>query len=243
VPTRNAPRLREAIEFYLAQHNEELDEQARELLTRLADSDDAADAFEGLKLKRDDEGAIIRACIEAKNLARTFPERVKKAKDMLKRRKPLREAVATLRALLKEIIGEQHKPPDPLWIRGLEPCEDIAAMQRGLALFEKRIEYVEKQVAELNLFQLRVSRKSEAPSKTLSAGQFAAIGRLADEVKRVTGEAHYDEIADLAGVVFGTEVFPDQVHNAATHPPKPRARGHWQWVKPKLNTAARSRAK
>jgi hypothetical protein len=45
-------------------------------------------------------------------------------------------------------------------------------------------------VAELNLFRLRVSRKSEAPSKALSAGQFAAIGRLAEEVKHVSIQAY-----------------------------------------------------
>jgi hypothetical protein len=187
----------------------------------------------------DGQGAIIRACIEAENLARTFPERAKKAKGRSKRRRRerLSDAAATLRSFLNEIISEQQKPLDPLWIRPKAP-EDVAAMRLGLATFERWIEYVEEHVAELNLFRLRVSRKSEAPSKALSAGQFAAIGRLAEEVKRVTGKAHYEEIADLAGVIFGTEVFPEQVRRAAQ-----RARGHWQWVKPKLNTTARSRAK
>ena len=247
--TKAAPRLREAIKTYRAQHNEELDGHTDKLLERMASSDEAAEAFERLKPKDhgravDGQAAIIRACIEAENLTRTFPERVKKEKmkkEWLKRRrKALRKAIATLRALLNEIISEQQKAPDPLWIRPKAP-EDIVAMGLGLATFEMWIEYVAEHVAGLNLFRLRVSRKSEAPSKALSAGQFAAIGRLAEEVKYVTGRAHYGEIADLAGVIVKTEVFPEQVRRAAQ-----RARGHWQWVKykePKPYTAVRSRAK
>jgi hypothetical protein len=241
--TKAAPRLREAIKLHLTQHNEELDDQAHKLLRRLASSVKAAKAFERLKLKNDDgKAAIIRACIEAENFARAFPaQEVKKTKKMLtkkelkRRRKQLRTAVATLRGFLNEIISEQQKPPDPLWIRPKAP-EDIAAMGLGLAVFERWIEYVEKHVAELNLFRLRVSRKSEDPHKTLSAGQFAAIGQLADEVKRVTGRAHYEEIADLAGVILGAEVFTDQVRYVAR-----RARGHWEWVPPKADIGSTSR--
>jgi len=174
-------------------------------------------------------------------LARTFPEwaeKAKKAKKILEkrtgrpRRERLRKALATLHGLLDEITREQQQPRDPLWIRPKTP-EDIAAMGLGLALFERWIEHDEKHVAELNLFQLRVSRKSKG------TGQFAAIGRLADEVQRVTGEAHYEEIADLAGVILRTEIFPEQVRRAAP----PRRAPHLQWVKPKLHTATRSRTK
>jgi hypothetical protein len=285
--TNDALCLGEAIKAYRAQHNEELDEHARKLLTRLAASDDAADAFERLKPKGDDgeaaiirvrqsartraylkrlkkgspqivkaieqqlkpedrgkavhgQAAIIRACIEAENLARTFPDRVKKAKEMRemlkRRRKPLRKAVATLRRFLNEIINEQQKPPDPLWVRGPETDEDIKAMGLGLVLIERRIEYVEKHVAELNLFRLRATRKSKAPR----AGQTAVIGRFADEVRRVTGKAHYNEIADLMDIILRTRgpISCEQVR--ATQKPR---QGHWQWVKPKPHTVVRSRTK
>lgn len=109
-------------------------------------------------------------------------------------------------------------------------------MGLGLALLERWIEHDEKHVAELNLFQLRVSRKSNG------TGQFAALGRLADVVRRVTDGPHYEEIADLAGVVLGAEIFPEQVRRAAA----PKRAPHWRWVtgkKPKLLTVARSRAK
>lgn len=84
-------RLREAIRAYRAQHNEELDEDAHKLLTRLASSNDAAKAFEWLKPKEDDGGtAIIRACIEAQYLVRNFTEltrKAKKAKKILEKRR------------------------------------------------------------------------------------------------------------------------------------------------------------
>src|SRR5262249_3747795 len=150
----------------------------------------------------------------------------KKAKTILEertgrpRRKRLRKAVASLRGLLNELMSDQQQPPVPLWIRPKAP-EYIAAMGLGLALFERWIEYDEKHVAQLNLFQLRVSRKSK------STGWFAALGRLADEVDRVSGAAHYEEIADLAGVILGRQIFAEQVRDASTK----RAKGHWNWVR------------
>jgi len=187
--TKDAPRLRGAIERYRAQHNEELDEQARGLLTRLADSDEAVDAFKRLthafliRLKPEDrdgavdgQAAIIGACINAENLARTFPQRLKKLDEMLERRERLRNAAAMLRRLLNEISWEQ-KHLDPLWVRGPETAEDIEAMGRGLALFERRI-FFEKDVVGRNKFWLKVTRKSKAPTKTLSAGQIAAMKGL-----------------------------------------------------------------
>jgi hypothetical protein len=281
VSTRNAPRLREAIELYLAQHNQELDEQARKLLRRLADSDEAAKAFERLKLKNDDgeatddseaaivrarqyeqtlkflnrlgpevikhfeqlkprdhgkvedaQVAIIRACIVTENLARTFPQRLKKLEERLPRKREERlarlkwlgNATTTLRALLKQIISEQQKPLDPLVVRGPETDEEIEAMKRGIALFERRI-FFERDLVGRNLFWLKSTRKGKTPSKTLSAGQIAAMKWFVEEVKRVTGKAHEGETRRLLNVLFGTEVSPEQVRDAR------RAKEHWrQWM-------------
>jgi hypothetical protein len=233
--TKAAPRLREAIRFYLAQHDEELDEYARKLLTRLASSDEAAGAFERLKPKDDSEAAgweaaIIRVCTEAENLARTFPQRLKKLEERLPwkqeerlaRRKRFRNAVTMLRRLLNEISWEQ-KHPDPLLVRGPETDEDIKAMGLGLALFERRL-FFEEDLVGRNLFWLKVTRKREGPSKTLSAGQIAAMKWFVDKVERVTGKAHEEETRSLLKMILGTEVSPDQVRAAR------RANEHWQWM-------------
>jgi hypothetical protein len=280
VSTRNAPRLREAIELYLAQHNEELDENARKLLKRLANSDEAAEAFEQLKAKEDNgeaadddeeaivrarqykqmlkflnrlgpevikyferlkprdrgkaedaQAVIIRACILTENLARTFPQRLKKLEERLPRKREERlarlkwlgNATTTLRALLKQIISEQQKPLDPLVVRGPETDEEIEAMGRGLALFERRI-FFERDLVGRNLSWLKVTRKGKTPSKTLSAGQIAAMKWFAEEVKRVTGKAHEDETRKLLKVLLGMEVSPEQARYAR------RADKHWHWM-------------
>jgi hypothetical protein len=197
----------------------------------------------------DGQAAIIRACIEAENLARTFPERVTKAQQMLECGEQYGRAVATLSAWLNEIISEQLKPPEPLWVRGLETRDDIEAMRLGLALFKRRIE-VEKHIADVNLYQLRATRKNQPRGKPVRkeeapARQVAAIKLLADEVKRITGKAHHGEVADLASVILGTEVSLDQVRAGQ------RLRGgHWEWAARSLpdetrkpSKAARSRAK
>jgi hypothetical protein len=268
VSTRNAPRLREAIKLYVTQHNEELDEQARKLLRRLADSDEAAKAFKRLKPKNDDgeaadaivrarlyeqtlkflkrlgpegikyfeqlkpsdhgkaedgQAAIIRACIDAKNLARTFPKRLKKLEERLEHLKPLGDAATMLRRLLNEISREK-KHPDVLLVRGPETDEDIKAMGLGLALFARRI-FFERDLVGRNLSRLKVTRKSKTPSKTLSAGQIAAMKWFVEEVKRVTGKVHEEETRRLLKVILEAEVSPEQVRGAR------RAKGHWrQWT-------------
>jgi len=183
------------------------------------------------------QAAIITACIMAEHLARTFPDRVKKAQKMLERGEQHRKAVTTLRGLLNEIITQLQQRPDPLWVRGLETRDDIEAMGLGLALFEKRIK-VEEDVANINLFQLKASQKSHlastrrkqarrkpAAKQEAPARRVAAIKLLAEEVKRVTGNAHYQDIADLAGVIFEMDVSQDQVRAAQ------RLRGgHWEWA-------------
>jgi hypothetical protein len=85
--TKDAPRLREAIEAYRGQHNEELNEDAQKLLARLAYSHEAAKAFEQLKPKDaekdDDEAAIIRARQSA--YTRAYLEDLKKGNPQLLR--------------------------------------------------------------------------------------------------------------------------------------------------------------
>jgi hypothetical protein len=188
------------------------------LLRRLASSVKAAEAFERLKPKNDGEAAIIRACIVTENLARTFLERLKKLEERLKRLKPLGDAAKMLRKLLNEISREK-KHPDPLLVRGPETDEDIMAMGLGLALFERRI-FFERDLVGRSLSWLKVTRKS----KTLSAGQIAAMKWFVGEMKRITGKVHERETRCLLKVILGTEVSPEQAREAR------RASEHWQWM-------------
>jgi hypothetical protein len=225
--------LQKAIEAYRAAHEQQLDQRSRALLVRLGSDSRAVRAFARLKLKHDeDEAAIVRACVEAEQLSRpaAFAKRVKKAQAAKKQTEELRKAAAILRRFVNKVAAEQKNAPDPLWMRQLEWPDNLAAMGRGLAQIERRIE-AEVHLAELNLFRLGATRKSGAAE----AGRIAAIKWLANEVKRITDKAHLSEIADLAGAIVGTDVSLDLVRAAQ------RARGQWQWIAPKLS--ARSRAK
>jgi hypothetical protein len=75
-----ARALPEAIALYRAEQQSKFPREALTLLARLADDRNAAEAFARLKLKdRTAEAAVIAACIEAEELARTFEQRAAKA--------------------------------------------------------------------------------------------------------------------------------------------------------------------
>jgi hypothetical protein len=106
----------------------------------MAAASEARAAFDQLDWSKggDDEVLFVGACVDAEQLARTFLQRVRKAKAKLQQAKELRKALAVLRSFLEELIDEQKEPSDPLRVRELEPPEHIEAMGYGLALFERR---------------------------------------------------------------------------------------------------------
>ena len=238
-----ALHLHDAIKAYCAEQPSKPDEQARALLARLAKDSDAAKALGRLELTdRSAEAVIVRACVEAENLARTFRQRIAKAEAMLAQKKPLTESVAKLRRFVDELTADRKKPSDQLCLRELYRPIDIHAMRRGLVQIERAI-WSEQHLAELNLSRLWATRKSRVEA----AGRIAAVKLLASEVKRATAEARrempacmkeaYDkEVAALATATLGRDISLDQVRAAR------RARGHWYWVVRSL-PAARPRRK
>jgi hypothetical protein len=175
-----------------------------------------------------------------------------KLQNKLVQLRQLRKCAGDLRSFLGDknkqtgIISEQLSESDKmlphLLSRQLVPLDEIEAMGRGLALLEMRVATAED-VAKLNLFRLRVTRKSQSKD----AGRIAAIKWLAHSVKelktRATGNLRIDnpnmkQIANLAQVILGgDDVFIDQVRAAL--------RGHapWKWVVPKDLGVARSPSK
>jgi hypothetical protein len=254
-------RLGEAIEAYRAKYEDKLDVQARKLLKRLAASRNAADAFNDLDwLNQDDHEdqhphnrkmLFLKACIESEQLAHTFQPLKKKLQNELVQLKQLRKSANDLRSFLGDknkqtgIISEQLSESDKmlphLLSRQLVPLDEIEAMGHGLALLEMRVATAED-VAKLNLFRLRVMRKSQSND----AGRIAAIKWLAHSVKelktRATGNLRIDnpnmkQIADLAQVILGGDVSIEQVRAAL------RGREPWKWVVPKVLGVARSPSK
>jgi hypothetical protein len=94
-----ARSLTDAIDTYRTEHEGKLNKGALDLLSRLAKSTDASEAFRRLALKsRRAEADLLAACIEADNLARNFPRRVQEQQDALSRSKKWHKALAELRS-------------------------------------------------------------------------------------------------------------------------------------------------
>jgi hypothetical protein len=217
-------QLRNAIGAYLA-GQDHLDEFAREVLSRLGSDLDAAKAFAKLKLKDEsDERIILSTCIAADALARSFSKRIADVEETLSRMARFSEAVATLRTFVEQIASKRNDPlaSEMLSFRIYDPPGSIEAMQRGLYLMAGRIEMSHRAAQEDALrfgatrnTGLAESRSIESESAETTARQNAAIGWLAEGVRRVTGKANLASVADLAQVILRTSLTEDRVRAAA----------------------------
>jgi hypothetical protein len=235
---RNA--LRNAVNAYLAKYEDKLDAPALELLKRLAGCRDAADAFNDLDWLSQAHHTMLflKACIEAKQLARTFWPLEESVQKDLEQLPELKKAARRLRGFLGDkktwIISKPEEPSesDPLLPQLLSrqsvPLGEIEVMGGGLALLEMRIDAA-KHVAKLNLFRLGVTHKS----KGKNAGRVAAIKWLANSVKELkklatdnfrTPNPKMKQIANLAQVILGEVVSDEQVRGAL------REGRHSKWI-------------
>ena len=224
-PRAGQAYLLEAIDAYLANQEDNLKECAREVLARLANDPDFAKAFASLKLKgQSEEAAILATCIAADALARSFSKRVQDAENTLARMERLSEAVTTLRAFVKELAAKRGRPTTNDMLSAIVPDYPpaiIKEMHRALYWIDDRIGTI-RRVAKEDRTRLGATRKSGlAKGKPLASdraetipSQNAAIGWLADGVRRVTGKAHVTIVANLAEVILRTPLSVDRVRAA-----------------------------
>jgi hypothetical protein len=206
-----AERLREAIDEFRADQKDYLDEWALNLLLRLADSPAAAKAFEELRPKdRRAEAGILTVCVKAEQLSRTFSSRLKRAKELLARLKRLEKDVASLYRYVDEVAKHTPAPTNLLSTPIRDRPADIAAMICGLDLIARRID-AHRRVEKNDILQLGATRKTQIKQ----AGELAALGYLAEGVRRVTGRAHLMKVADLAEVILRSPVIWYRVGYAA----------------------------
>ncbi len=205
-----ASRLREAVDAYRAEQKDKLDKPALALLDRLADSPDAAKLCEICEGLKSDEASFLTLCIKVEQVARTFPAHIKAEQKMLARLKRLDKAIADLR----EFVAEETKGPPPAsdlltrWtgFRGGDAI--VAAILRGLDLIVKLIEgrrYIVNTTAPW-LGATRDKHHKEAANN-------AAIWHVADAVRRATGKAHREKVAELAQVILEADVSIERVDN------------------------------
>ena len=199
-----ASKLAGAIEAYRAEQQEKLDQWALKLLARLERSFDAAKAFERLKVvDRSNVAFFLTTCVEAHDLARTFPQRIIKAKKTSARMLSLFTSVVELSMYVAELIEEQENPPpfDLLSREIRTPPANISAMWHGLGLIAVHIG-AKGTGANEEVLRLGATRKNQVKQ----AGENAAIGWLAEGVRRITGQAQFSAVHDLAEVVVDIEI-------------------------------------
>lgn len=213
------PPLREAIDAYCAEQKDKLDKGACELLARLADSYDAAKAFERLKLNdRHAEECLLTACIEADDVARTFSRRNREQNGVSARANRWNEAVAVLREFVAEVTDENEPlraglASLDLWsLSILERPADNAALKQALDLIESSIEW-RRGIAKANLAHLGVTRDSSIKQAPENAAIWVLATGVYDAAREppMPGKPHLRQVADLAEVILGPAISVERV--------------------------------
>jgi len=184
-----------------------LDEYALLVLTRLKTNEHGlvSEAFDAFNV--DNQGCIkiVRACIEAENLKRTFPKKVEAEKATLKRISNAKRAIETLKSFMKEV---EAGPKDDLDAFILYDDMDMSAAKHGLYIIETAVQLRERITFETPR-RLGATRKLGG-----TAAVTAAIGWLAEAIRKISGEPHHNATAQLASVVLDHEISSDRVREA-----------------------------
>jgi hypothetical protein len=201
-------RLRAAIDAHRVSAGDSLDEDERKVLDRLATGKRAAEAAETFaKFEADDRAAhmILKACIEADLLIRSFPDRLNVEMESLSRLEQLDKSVADLSAFVSEL---NQNPPDRLAAYAKYGDDDFGAMKLGLHLVREAIKD-RCRIAKETILRIGATRKTKG-----DAADTAAIGWLAEGVRRACGKPHHVHAAALVEIVLGCEVSVDQLREA-----------------------------
>jgi hypothetical protein len=239
--------LRKAVNAYRAEH-EGMRSWAHELLDRLASSDEAAEAFERLKLKDGREREFVSLCILVAQLARRFPELISKMRAQLKRLKRLDKAITDLRSFVREqelsrsdlrsFVSEQQLSRSDLLIPRLDPLPmwgflldgfdaaprlDLATPDdfAAVAAMTSGLELISEAIREQrHVIETVLAEYGATRKKHMKdAPTTAAIRHLKDGVRRFTGKPHGSALREFVPVIFGCEV-PDDVVTYALRPLK-----------------------
>ena len=205
-------QLKDALAAYRAAAGNHLNREEAAVLDRLAADSRAACAFAKINVNGHTAGKILTVCIEADLLARTFNSRIRSEGKMLGENRKggrldrLDKAVNDLRSFIDDLDCE---PADRLvaFIR-YDPA-DTDAMKRGLYLLADAIT-ARRRIAEETRLRIGATRKI----KGNPAARIAAIGWIAEGVRRSCGRPHQISAAALAEVTLGGEVTVDQLREA-----------------------------
>lgn len=188
---------------------EDLDTDETRLTQRLVDNIEAAKRFAMVEDDSDIKRLLL-VCVEADCLARTFRHRVEEARNTPRKSERYDRAISDIERLLKET---QRPIRDRLAAYVLPDNDRIHMELQALASIQDRVR-TQRFIAAQTLLRLGATRKC----RSKIAAETAAIGWIADGVKRITKKTNARLCADLAELVLGCDVSLDRVHNAAeTH--------------------------
>jgi hypothetical protein len=185
---------------------ENLDEDEKLLIRRIAESTEAPSIFAKVK---DDVTAkrLLSLCVEAHYLAKNFHRLVSEARQVLAAGPEHERAIADVEKLLRETQAPTlnrltaYTPPD---------SDRIALEWKALESIKDRMA-VQLRTADETILRLGATHKSHGKK----AADIAAIGWMAEGIKRITKKTNSRLSADLAELVLGCEVSLDRVDNAA----------------------------
>lgn len=186
----------------------EPNENAQKVLARLARDERAAKAFAIMRPQPNPAFFIIDVCVQAELNARTFQIRIA---NMNRRLKELQKAEEGL-AVCRELITEIGNPSDALSAHIRFEEQHVARLKLGLNEWRSAIDDCRRIALET---APRVGATRNRHGK--DAGRRAAIGWLADGVRRQCKRPHYRAVALLAEVSLNLpkdRISEDQVRAA-----------------------------
>jgi hypothetical protein len=202
--------MKDAVAAYRA--GSHLNREEAAVLDRLVADSRAASAFAKFNADGRTAAKILRACIEADTLFRTFSARSEIEDRMLGenhkggRLDKLAKAVADLRSFINELDCE---PADRLSAFVRYDPADADSMTHGLYLLDNAIA-ARRRIAQESRLRMGTTRKIRGEA----AARIAAIGWLAEGVRRSCGRPHQISAAALAEATLGGEVTVDQLREA-----------------------------
>jgi len=206
--------LRRAVAQYEAANADAIDEQSRSVLDRLIADKRAVDAFATFDVDENGAQRLLLACIETDELVRNFHRMVADEKHILSRLEHLDHCISDLRSFVDDT---EAGPRDRLSAMIQHHADTIPHIRNSLHVLHDDIA-ARRRIALESHARFGATRKSRDGAET------AAVGWLAEGVRRICGKPHSKAAADLAEALLGCEVSEERLREAE----RTRRSRNWQ---------------
>jgi hypothetical protein len=176
------------------------------------------------------QASIMRACEQADHLRQVWNEKIEAERAICSaggRLDRLDKALLLLNDFIKEIVD--NKSAGMLDAQVIYDSHSVATMKRGLYLLSNCIAG-RRRIAKETLLRLGATRETgtsrSRSSKAKTSGitrksrtrgspaETAAIGWLAEGIRRACGRPHLDASLDLFAIIVGHEITADRINEA-----------------------------